>query len=93
MLWGGLASILSTLVGRVLIALAISYVSYSGIDILLNNMKGAALQHMGSMGPLVGVVGMMKLSESLNVVISAVIARYTISGLTNGTLTKMVFKK
>jgi hypothetical protein len=93
MLWGGLASILSTLVGRVLIALSIGYVSYSGIDILLDSMKSAAYANLGNMGPLVGVVGLLKISESLNVVISAVIAKYTIQGLTGGTITKMVLKK
>lgn len=93
MLWGSFAAVLSTLVGRILVALAITYVSYSGIDILLNNMKALAFQHMGSMGPLVGVVGMLKLGESLNVVVSAVLAKYTIAGLTNGSITRMVFKK
>jgi hypothetical protein len=48
---------------------------------------------MGSMGVLSGVVGMMKLGESLNVIISAIVAKYTLAGLTSGTVTKMVFKK
>lgn len=93
MLWGGFASILSTLVGRVLVALAIGYVSYQGIDVLLNSMKNAAILHMGQMGPLVGVVGMLKLGQCLNVVISAVVAKYTIQGMTGGTITRMVFKR
>jgi len=93
MIWGSLAAVLSTLVGRILTALAIGYVSYSGIDILLENIRTLALQHMGNMGPLVGVVGMLKLGESLNVVVSAVLAKYAIAGLTNGSITRMVFKK
>jgi len=93
MLWGAFVSILGSLVGRILVALAISYVTYSGVDILLTSMKTAALANMGNMGSLVGVVGMLKLSESLNVVISAVVAKFTIGGLTNGSVTKMVFKK
>ena len=91
--WGALVSILGTLVGRVLIALAITYVSYSGIDILVQSIKTAALANMGSMGVLQGVVGMMKLGESLNVVISALVAKYSLAGMTSGTMTKMVFKK
>lgn len=93
LLWGGFVSILSSLVGRVLVALLITYVSYSGIDILIQSMKTAALANMGSMGALTGVVGMMKLGESLNVVISALVAKYTIAGMTSGTITNMVFKK
>lgn len=93
LLWGGFVSILSTLVGRVLVALAISYVSYQGVDVLIESIKTAALSNMGNMGVLTGVVGLMKLGESLNVVISAVVAKYTLAGITSGTVTKMVFKK
>jgi len=93
MLWGAFVSILGSLVGRILVALAISYVTYSGVDILLTGMKTAAIANMGNMGPLVGVVGMLKLGQCLNVVISAVVAKFTIGGLTNGSVTKMVFKK
>jgi len=93
LIWGGLVSILSSLVGRVLVALAITYVSYQGIDILIQSVKSSALASMGSMGVLSGVVGMLKLGECLNVVISAVVAKYTIGGLTSGAVTKMVLKK
>lgn len=92
LLWGGFVSILGSVVGRVLIALAISYVSYQGIDILIASVKTSALANMGSMGVLQGIAGMMKLGECLNVVISAVVAKYTIQGLTSGTVTRMVFK-
>lgn len=91
--WGAFVSILGTLVGRVLIALAITYVSYQGIDVLIQSVKTSALASMGSMGILSGVVGMLKLGECLNVVISAVVAKYTIGGLTSGAVTKMVLKK
>lgn len=93
LIWGGLVSILGSLVGRVLLALAITYVSYQGIDVLIQSVKTSALASMGSMGVLSGVVGMLKLGECLNVVISAVVAKYTIGGLTSGAVTKMVLKK
>jgi hypothetical protein len=93
MLWGGLVSILGSLVGRVLVALAISYVTYSGVSVLIESLKTAAFANLGNMGPLVGVVGMMKLGECVSVIVSAVVAKYTIGGLTNGSVTKMVFKK
>ena len=59
----------------------------------LNSIKMAAFSNMGNMGSLVGVVGMLKLSESMNVIMSAHVAKYTIMGMTNGSITKMVFKK
>lgn len=93
MIWGALVSILSTLVGRVLVALAISYVTYQGVDILIQSVKTAAFANLGSMGVLSGVVGLMKLGESINVIISAVVAKYTLAGITSGSVTKMVFKK
>lgn len=93
MIWGGFASILTTLVGRVLIALAIGFVSYQGFDVLLESMKTAAQANLGNMGPLIGVVGMLKISESLNVVLSAVVAKYIVQGLSGGTITRMVINK
>lgn len=92
LIWGGLVSILGTLVGRVLIALGISYVTYSGLDILLDSVKDAAFASMGNMGVLSGVVGMLKLGECLNVIVSAIVAKYTIAGLTSGSVTRMVIK-
>lgn len=93
LLWGGFVAILETLVGRVLVMLAVSYVTYQGVDLLLVNIKAAALASMGSMGVLSGVVGLLKLGECMNVVLSATVAKYTINGLTSGGITKMVFKK
>jgi hypothetical protein len=93
LLWGGFVSVLGSLVGRILIALAITYVSYQGIDVLIQSVKTSALASMGAMGVLSGVVGMLKLGECMNVVVSAVVAKYTIGGLTSGAVTKMVLKK
>jgi len=93
LVWGGFISILGSIVGRVLVMLAISYVTYSGIDLLLDSVKAQAFIAMGNMGILSGVVGMLKLGESLNVVVSAVVAKFTIGGLTNGSVTRLAFKK
>lgn len=93
MLWGGFASVLASMVGRVLVAMFITYVTYQGVDILLTSAKDQAFAALGNMGALSGVVGMMKLSESINIVFSAVVAKYTLKGMTNGSITSMVFKK
>lgn len=93
MLWGAFASVLSTLVGRVIIALGIGLVSYQGIDFLLQSLIQAASYNLGSASSVLGgVIGMMRLQESMNVVISATVAKYTIQGLSGGSVTKMVFK-
>lgn len=91
-IWGALGLILKSLVGRVLIALGISYVTYQGVDTLINGLEAAALSHLSAVNAeLLGVVGLARIGESLSVVVSALSAKYAIQGLT-GSFTKMVIK-
>jgi hypothetical protein len=93
MLWGALALSIKSLVGRVLVALGISFITYQGIDLLIASIKSDALAMLSSVPPqLIGAVGMLRLGESLSVIASAVVAKYAIMGLQGGSITKMVTK-
>lgn len=93
MFWGAFAGVLSSLVGRVCLALGIALVTYQGVDILLDNLISATTVNLGYASQVLGgVIGMMRLSESINVVVSATVAKYTMQGLTSGSITRMVFK-
>lgn len=92
-IWGAFIGILQSLVGRILVYLSIGYFTYTGVDILMDSVRLAALSNLGQVADvLVGVVGMMKIEESLNVLLSATVAKYAMAGLTNGSFTRVGVK-
>lgn len=90
---GWLVEICGTLVGHVLIALGISYFSYKGLDLMLVAAKTQFFGTVGGLGStVVGLMGLCKLDVCVNMLVSAVLARLTLAGLTSGALKKMVLK-
>jgi len=88
-----LVEICGTLVGRVLIALGISYVSYKGLDALVSGAKASFFSSLGGLSPTtVGIMGAMKIDVAVNMLCSALVGRLTLSGLTSSGLRKMVLK-
>lgn len=94
-LLGGLVQIAGSLVGRVLVALGISYVTYSGVDLLVGSLRDMALNMLGSAGPtIVGMLGLFQVGTGLGIVFAAIMARLALAGLQLGTgvLTRQVIK-
>jgi hypothetical protein len=92
-LLGWLIQICGTLVGKVLISLGISYVSYKGLDSMVGAAKAQFFTGLGGLSPTtVAIMGVMKIDVAVNMLCSALIGRLTIAGLTSGGLKKMVFK-
>ena len=59
-LLGGLVQAASSIVGRVLIALGIGYVSYTGINALLTLIKSQVVSYLvGSPGTVVAIMGLL----------------------------------
>lgn len=93
MLWGALALTLQSFVGKILIYLGISYLTYQGIDVLIGSIEQQVNQALGqSAGTLNGLIGLTRLGESTSVILSALTAKYTLAGLQGGSLTRQVFK-
>lgn len=90
--WSGLASILGSLVGRVLLALSIQFVTYKGIDALLNKALGYATTNLTSLGAYAQFLGVMRVDEAISIVAGATLVRVTLSGLRASAITKMVHK-
>lgn len=90
---GGLISVTGTLVGRVLVALGVGVVTYTGvqagIDSLLANLDSAIA---GVPADILGLLGFMRVGEALNIIISAMSARMLLNGLTGDTIKKWVLK-
>lgn len=92
-LLGGLINISGTLAGRVLIALGVGIVTYTGVqtgvDAILSNLDSALA---GVPADILGLLGHMKVGQALNIVISALSARMLLDGLKGDTVKKWVLK-
>ena len=90
---GGLISVTGTIVGRVLVALGVGVVTYTGvqagIDSLLANLDSAIA---GVPADILGLLGFMRVGEALNIIISAMSARMLLNGLQGDTIKKWVLK-
>ena len=92
-LLGGLVTVAGSIVGRVLIALSIGYVSYSGLSALLDALRGQVIGYLtGAPAQVVAIMGLLKVDVALSVVFSAYAARLILAGLTSDKITRMVFK-
>ena len=91
-LWGALLSVVGTLVGRVLVSLAIGYVTYIGVDTAITWAKTQFLTGMSGLSAnAVGIAATMKVGVCVSMLLSAITARLVLNGLTSaGTVTKMV---
>lgn len=92
-LLGGLVSAAGSLVGRILIALSIGYVTYTGLDSLLTAV-GTAVHGSFTGLPAVAlsVLAALKVDVCISIMLSAFAARLLLSGLTSGKITRMVIK-
>ena len=90
---GGLISVTGTIVGRVLVALGVGVVTYTGvqfgIDSLLSNLDSAI---SGVPADILGLLGFMRVGEAINIIISAMSARMLLNGLHGDTIKKWVLK-
>lgn len=92
-LLSGLIQIVGTLVGRVLVSLGLALITYSGISASVNYLKSSAVSAALGLGPeVVGMLSVLKVGVSINVIFSAMMARLLIQGLQGDTVKKWVTK-
>jgi len=92
-LLGGLVSIAGSFIGRVLLALGVGFVSFTGIDTSLSALRDMAIANLGALpNGVVGMLGVMKIGTGLNILFSAFSIRMVLGGLTSGTVKRMVLK-
>lgn len=78
---------------RVALAFGIGFVVYSGLDVALDQVKSVAMSSYGSLpANVVQMLGLLRVDQALNLILSAVSVRFVLEGLTGGGLRKMVFK-
>lgn len=90
---GMLISLVGTLAGRVLIALGISVVTYTGITVTLDLLKGQAISAFGGLPVEVfSILGVLKVGQCISIVTSAIAAKLLLDGLTGDTFKRWVGK-
>lgn len=88
-----LASAAGTIAGKVLIALGIQYVTYQGFELLLDQITAGVDSGIGGLpSAIIGYVGLFKIPAAVSVIVGAIIAKWTIAGLSSGSITRMVLK-
>lgn len=92
-LLGGLVSIVGSVVGRVLLALGLSYVTYSGFDVgitwLLDEIK-SSISAMPS--DVVDFLAWLWVDKAIGLLFSTYSAALVVKGLSSGKLTKLIMK-
>lgn len=93
MLLGGLLNVAGSLVGRVLIALGLSVVTFTGLSTTLSWARTNVIGSFSSLPPeVVGMLSAMGVGEFLSIILSALAARLLLQGLTDGSMKKWVLK-
>lgn len=90
---GMLINLVGTLVGRVLVALGISVVTYTGLTATMDAIKANAISSFSALPPeMMAIIGLMKVGVCISIVTSAIAARMVINGLTGDTFKRWVHK-
>lgn len=90
---GALLQIVGSLVGRVLVALGLSVVTYTGMSVTLNWLKSQAVTAaLGLPADVIGMLSVMKVGTSISIIFSAMLARLVVTGLSGDAVKKWVLK-
>jgi hypothetical protein len=96
MLVGALRLAAGNLASQVLVGLGMGVLTYQGVDISLDYLKGQALSNLAGLpSELLGLLSYMKVGVFINIVTSAMVARMTINSVRNqsGKLVSKRFSK
>jgi hypothetical protein len=93
MIWGALAPVLGSLVGRVLLAIGIGFVTYQGLSIGTDALYSAVQSNFGGLPSVaLGLMSYLWVDKAISTVFSAFTASLVIKLATGSSLTKMVLK-
>lgn len=91
-LLGGLVNIAATLAGRVLISLGFASITYTGLSVTLTWLKSQVLTNIAGLGSdVVTLLSFLKVGQSLSIIVSAILVRQVLNGLSSGgSISKLV---
>ncbi len=91
-LFSFLSSIVGPLVAKVLTALGVGLVTYTGITLVMDQARDAIVSNMSATGAAyVAIFGLAKVDVAVNIMLGAVAARAALSGIdkASGSVTKI----
>lgn len=89
----GLAPILSNVLAKVILAFGVGFAVYTGVDVALTTVKGVASSSWSGLpASVLGMLGLLRVDQALNLVLSAVTVRFVLEGMTGGGLRKLIWK-
>jgi len=92
-LWNAFLAILPSLVGRVLLSLGLSVVTYTGMQATFGWLLEQAVAKFSSLPPdLLGLLAVLKVGESLSIIFSALLVRASLNAAASGTFKRWVTK-
>ena len=90
---GAFLNIVGSLVGRVLSALAIGVVAYTGLNASMTWLKTGAVSALLGLPPqVVGILSLMQVGSCISMVFSAMLIRFTLQGMQSDTIKSWVKK-
>lgn len=96
MFLGGLVNIAGTVVGKVLLSIGIGYLTFTGVDVALDQVKQLAFDNLASASGMVPqidrFIGVFQIGTCFNIIFSAYTARFALAGITGGTIKQWVLK-
>ena len=94
MLLGGLLQLVSSFVGRVLLALGFGYVEFVGMSTMIDTVKTQANTYMANItsSSLVGWAGFFRIDVHISIIISAIGVKVLLNALGGDKVRKLVQK-
>lgn len=88
-----LGPIFTNALARVALSFGVGFAVYAGLDVALEQVKSVAVSSYGALpGNVVLMLGLLRVDQAFNLVLSAVSVRFLLEGLTGGGLRKLVFR-
>ena len=89
LLLGGLLMLLESIVGRILVALSVGVVTYTGLHASLDYFKSTFLTSIASTSSdIAGLLGTLKLDVCFSMFVSAALVKFAVNGMTSGSFSK-----
>lgn len=90
-LLGGLINVAGTIAGRVLLGLGFAAITYTGVASSIGWLKSQAITAFAGLpAQALGMMATMKIGESISILISALLVRQLLSGLTSDSIKRLV---
>lgn len=90
---GMLINLVGTLAGRVLVALGIGVITYTGVGASLDFLKDQAVSAFSGLpAEMLSIMGLMKVGVCISIITSAITARLLLNGLSGDTFKRWVHK-